>query len=50
MALDLISNFILIALTGIFRTNLFIGIEPKKRAKYLMPSGIIIMIRGGQNN
>ena len=27
-----------------------IGIEPNKRAKYLMPSGIIIMIRGGQNN
>ena len=37
-------------IAGIFRTKLFIGIEPKKRAKYLIPSGIIIMIRGGQNN
>ena len=34
----------------IFLTKLFIGIEPKKRAKYSMPSGIIIMIRGGLNN
>jgi hypothetical protein len=37
-------------IAGIFRTKLFIGIEPKKRAKCLMPSGIIVMIRSGQNN
>jgi hypothetical protein len=37
-------------IAGIFRSKLFIGIEPNKRAKYLMLLGIVIMIRGGQNN